>query len=161
MTETTKHPYAQVLQWVAEGKEIEVLYEGFWSKTGYSAVLSSALHGIYMGAVLLPQDFRLKPERHLHQDLIDAWKSGAIIQSQVFNEHWVDSFDNKPLWSEDIKYRIKPQPKPDIVGYLEIHGQVNSTDIFVGIITSDYWLGDNVKVVLCGETLKLKSVEII
>jgi hypothetical protein len=44
---------------------------------------------------------------HKHQKEIIAWANGATIQYWWCNgERWVDKDD--PLWSNDIRYRVKP-----------------------------------------------------
>ena len=52
----------------------------------------------------------MKP--HKHAELIKAWADGAEIEC-YFNglKKW-DSV-SEPSWSEDFKYRIKPEPKKD------------------------------------------------
>lgn len=44
-----------------------------------------------------------------HAALIHAWADGAVIQ--FFNKDrckWVDCEDNKPCWSDNETYRVKP-----------------------------------------------------
>ena len=53
--------------------------------------------------------------KHKHADLIHAWADGAKIQSKI-NGTWVDF--NEPIWIISAEYRIKPEPKPDVVKYL-------------------------------------------
>ena len=54
---------------------------------------------------------------HKHAALIKAWAEGATIQVNFPNdaERWTDTPD--PAWgtSYSRKYRIKPEPKPDLV----------------------------------------------
>ena len=54
--------------------------------------------------------------RHKHADEIIAWANGAEIQIYVSKRGdwmWVDTCE--PMWLESAKYRIKPEPKPDVV----------------------------------------------
>jgi len=52
--------------------------------------------------------------RHKHADVIIAWANGAQIQYyDAIMCRWVD--DKNPKWLEDTKFRIKPEPKPDVV----------------------------------------------
>ena len=47
---------------------------------------------------------------HKHAKEIHAWADGAIIQT--FNpqtEKWEDVANNRPLWYEYSKYRVKPK----------------------------------------------------
>ena len=159
-TKQKPQPYSQVLQWVAEGKEIESKqgpsYE--WCTADYDTVLSCAIHGVKSDLYLQPKDFRLKPERHIHQDLIDAYAKGAKIQFLTSLDKWEDR--EVPLWHKASQYRIKPEPKPDTSMYAYIVLNEDKT-IDISHWTTRPCSIDNLKVVFCGETNKIKSVEII
>jgi len=88
----------------------------------------------------------MKP--HKYADLIHAWADG--VQIQVKYDDWVDT--SNPQWNENFQYRIKPEPKPDIVRYHEVFHRVTES------LQSPY---HNVKVTFDGETGQLKSVEVI
>jgi hypothetical protein len=92
---------------------------------------------------------------HTHADLIKAWADGEAIQFAYDPEGtWKDI--ETPAWAADVYYRIKPEPKPDIVllGWVQADG---STSRFVEwSITSD-----NLKLTFDGETSKLKSAEVL
>ena len=59
--------------------------------------------------------------KHKHCELIKAWADGATIQTKSrlgspdFEPQWQD--DCHPNWNayEYQEYRIKPEPKPDVV----------------------------------------------
>ena len=52
--------------------------------------------------------------KHKHADLICAWAGGAEIQIYVSESgEWVDICN--PIWLGSEKFRIKPEPKPDVV----------------------------------------------
>jgi hypothetical protein len=59
--------------------------------------------------------------KHKHADLIHAWADGAKIQwrDPKDDERWSDI--TIPNWLEDCEYRIKPEPKHDVIRnfYLE------------------------------------------
>lgn len=56
---------------------------------------------------------------HKHAELIKAWADGAEIQYwSVRADGWVTAID--PNWTEDIGFRIKPEPKPDVVKLFEL-----------------------------------------
>jgi len=58
---------------------------------------------------------------HIHHDLIVAWAKGATIQyKDETTEKWVTTSDNRPSWLSAREYRIKPEPKPDVVLYAMI-----------------------------------------
>jgi hypothetical protein len=54
----------------------------------------------------------MKP--HKHAELIKAWADGAEIERYDHEDKdWLD--DEQPIWYEADEYRIKPEPKTDIV----------------------------------------------
>jgi hypothetical protein len=57
----TKHPYYRVLQWVAEGKEIEAFTGAQWITAVTSGILNAANHFGHP-EYYQPQDFRIKPK---------------------------------------------------------------------------------------------------
>lgn len=98
-----------------------------------------------------------KKAPHIHAELIKAWADGAIIQYEYSMNVWCDVNKNNPTWSTHTNYRIKPEPKPDVVKYA-------SVDRTTG---HQYWIspikktGANVTFTFDGETGKLKSAEVI
>jgi len=101
---------------------------------------------------------------HVHRDFIVQWANGCIIEQYIVDTWYEDS---KPTWLEDRIYRVKPQPKPDIVIYGNMHEYVPNRRIdylvynLCGDFNEDKVRGDNLKVVYSGETGKLLSVELI
>jgi len=89
--------------------------------------------------------------RHKHADLIHAWADGAQIQCKSHeNDKWEDV--RNPAWGECFLYRVKPEPKPDIVMYFEVrrpHGDILPNPFH------------NIKATYDGETGALKSAEVI
>ncbi len=106
-------------------------------------------------------------QRHKHADLIIAWANGAKIQVKVNNggKVWKDcDVFGPPGWYEGNEYRIKPEPKPDVVLYAHIQcrSNLNTAVIAGGLASPSLCEGeDNVKLVFDGETNTLKSVEMI
>jgi len=93
----------------------------------------------------------MRQMRHKHADLIHAWADGAQIQCKSHeNDKWEDV--RTPAWGEHFFYRIKPEPKPDIVRYLEM-------PMFWGYV--ERRPESNMKVVFDGETGELKSSEVL
>jgi len=88
--------------------------------------------------------------RHKHADLIIAWANGAQIQWKNRNGQWEDM--GEPLWNENHEYRIKTEPKPDVVRYYEVHKE------FGGPLQSPF---HNIKATYDGETGALKLAEVI
>ena len=56
----------------------------------------------------------MKP--HKHAELIKAWADGAEIEKYADGINlWLCIDPSKDGWHKDAKYRIKPEPKPDVV----------------------------------------------
>ena len=55
----------------------------------------------------------MKPNKHA--ELIKAWADGAEIEVKK-PDGWEIRFS--PKWHPDNEYRIKPEPKPDVVKYM-------------------------------------------
>ena len=88
-----------------------------------------------------------------HADLIKAWADGAQIE--YFNElsnEWRTFVNEHTIWYEEWKYRIKPEPKPDIVMYFEVRKPYGE------ILPNPF---HNIKAIYDGETGGLKSAEVI
>ena len=87
---------------------------------------------------------------HKHAELIKAWADGAEIEVLDHDKWWsVPS----PGWMENSQYRIKPEPKPDVVRYAE------STSNWTGVLVQKEY--HNIKLTFDGETGKLKSAEVL
>lgn len=108
-----------------------------------------------------------KSKFHKHHDLIIAWAKGAKIEyfDQVVCE-WFGIKD--PRWLPAKKYRIKPEPKPDVVAYTRAvcpKKRMSHKEAYKEGLTS--WASlvkthqDNIKCIFDGETGALKSVELI
>ena len=53
---------------------------------------------------------------HKHAELIKAWADGAVIECRVHDgDSW--STVDEPGWVVHYQYRIKPEPKPDVVEF--------------------------------------------
>lgn len=93
-----------------------------------------------------------------HADLIKAWADGFDIE--LFNptfESW--SVCHDPYWADASIYRIKPEPRPDLIyyGVFDMDGSATIDSMF----TKFFDHGDHIKVTFCGETGKLKSAEVL
>lgn len=90
---------------------------------------------------------------HKHAALIKAWADGAEIEMKN-GEEWMQV---NPNWSEFNKYRIKPEPKPDIVVLRQVAWVESVTSSYFTTYTDNF----NVKFTFDGETGKLKSAEVL
>jgi len=99
---------------------------------------------------------------HKHAALIKAWADGAKIQYHHQDGLWMDCPKNDPLWSTECDYRVKPEPKPNVVRYvcldIDCNARVN--------VRSNYFSGavhrcENLMVVFDGETGKLKDAQVL
>jgi hypothetical protein len=92
---------------------------------------------------------------HKHAELIKAWADGAEIEYWRNPYGWENCAFNQPAWGDDAKYRIKPEPKPDLNFYYHIDKETH----FSSFLTMPYYL--NLKLTFDGETGKLKTAEVI
>ncbi len=70
----------------------------------------------------------MQNKRHVHADLIIAWANGAKIEhlyeGKVYPKCTGKWFDcPNPDWSENAKYRIKPEPKSAGQVYCEVYNR--------------------------------------
>lgn len=99
-------------------------------------------------------------KQHKHAELIKQWADGAEIQQRYscdYGKSWSEWEEFDYDWTElDYwEYRIKPEPKPDVVTYYSIDEQ--------GCWWRAYQtsLKPIIAITLDGETGKLKSAEIL
>ena len=88
---------------------------------------------------------------HKHAELIKAWADGAEIETlrcRITN-NWC--LVDVPVWYVNSEYRIKPEPKLDVVAYIEVRHVFSATQK----------PNHNLQVTFDGETGKLKSAEVI
>jgi len=93
--------------------------------------------------------------KHKHSDLIIAWANGAQIQCFDCNHGWKD-LGEYFAWIDDYQYRIKPEPKPDYVQYINFHFNLCVIDLKERPFNKA-----NLKLTFDGETGYLKSAEVI
>lgn len=94
---------------------------------------------------------------HIHAAVIKAWADGAPIQHSTFEGGWTDV--KNPCWNPLVKYRVKPEPKTDIIKYFHTNLMQDGDKVYV--TPQFYSTHSNIKVVFDGETRELKSVELI
>ena len=95
--------------------------------------------------------------KHKHADYIIAWANGAEIEYFDTPCHeWRTA--SEPWWHLENKYRIKPEPKPDVVRFA--HTYIVSDATFFQWLHEDKTKEANIKFTFDVEG-KLKSAEII
>ena len=93
---------------------------------------------------------------HKHAELIKAWADGAQIEGrQAHCGEWVTLHD--PAWSRVSEYRVKPEPKADVVEQYVAKGYTKYGCVRV----AEHWERENLKLTFDGETGKLKAAEVI
>ena len=108
-------------------------------------------------------EYREKPT---HAELIKAYKEGANIE--WYNsacDRWENCYI--PSWNSNILYRVKSEPKPDIIMFAEAFRLSHTVDY--GSVSNAYKLNccrknlivPNLKLTYSGDTNKLKSIEMI
>lgn len=100
------------------------------------------------------------PTPHKHAEVIKAWADGAKIQVLGHSGKWVDIPLNQPDWAYCCEYRIKPEPKPDVVFEKDIY--MYNNQFGAGDATPPY--GNHrgtVKYIIDGETGLLKSATVL
>ncbi len=90
-----------------------------------------------------------------HADLIKVWADGAEIESKYRDGRWTDC--GAPMWVDGGEYRIKPEPKPDVIEKYYANGYTKYGCVRV----AEHWERENLKLTFDGETGKLKSAEVI
>ena len=91
--------------------------------------------------------------RHKHADFIHKWADGAELQRyDAIMCRWAD--DENPKWLEDTKFRIKPEPKPDLIKKCEIFSGLQIYDC-------DPRGNPNLKLTFDAETGELKAAEVL
>lgn len=109
-----------------------------------------------------------KPRKHA--ELIKAWADGAVIQyMNTIAGEWTDTMGNEPSWYDNVKYRVKPEPKPDVSkfiglykssGYHHTSGVYNKKEYIAKEHSDDpeFYLENKLELVFDSESKKLKDV---
>jgi hypothetical protein len=100
--------------------------------------------------------------KHKHYDCIVAWANGAQIQTLQGDGKWSDR--EHPLWADGMLYRIKPEPKPDVVVYSRVVGKflIGCDGIEIQqLILRPQADNPNIKYTFGGEWGNLKAVEVL
>lgn len=115
-----------------------------------------------------------KPIRipHVHAKLIHKWASDPSIEIEYRDGCGKWKVTDAPTWDTDTQYRIKSEPKPDIIvnammQFKNAHKTPFVFSLWNGDIPAEYQHQHNIKglnmiqFIIDGETDKLKSISII
>lgn len=99
---------------------------------------------------------------HVHADIIKAWADGEQIEHfNQFTNQW-GPIGSEPCWFPSIQFRIKPEPKPDVMLLRRVDLQCRPSNTFPsGYLSVGVWDNQNLKLTFDGETGKLKSAEVL
>jgi hypothetical protein len=93
--------------------------------------------------------------KHKHYDVIIEYALGKEIQCySEQTKQWVDAY--RPSFLDHVQYRVKPEPKPDIVKYVVCNYPLDGKWVESRLPH----LHDCIKITIDGETNKLKSAEV-
>jgi len=103
---------------------------------------------------------------HIHADVIKAWADGSEIQarscSSLCENKWGGWCNvEQPEWHKHQEYRVKPEPKPDMVFYGQLDSPIRGLFTLGSCFKRQQDLRDQLKLTFDGETGKLKSAEIL
>ena len=94
--------------------------------------------------------------KHKHAELIKAWADGAEIETRPYSDAgWFPI--EEPHWHSGREYRIKPEPKPDVVETYK----ADARQKYGSVRIDEHWEKDNLKLTFDGETGKLIKAEVI
>ncbi len=103
---------------------------------------------------------------HVHAALIKAWADGATIEYRDHDRRdgpWLATVS--PTWSRHCDYRVKPEPKPDVVMYAMIKTEPDKLHDGARITAvranECLYKTDTCMFVFDGETGKLKDAQVL
>ena len=125
------------------------------SDVGYFLFLSCAVHN-YMGDAM----------KHKHYDVIVAWLEGKDVQYRRGADEWKDCSPHTSNcfvldFQRTCEFRIKPEPKPDVVRNITVEATARCGEEFVQVFKSGKYCFPNLHLTFDGETGKLKSAEVL
>lgn len=100
---------------------------------------------------------------HKHAEILRAIADGKEVQFRNRGgSRWFDPEYGNPIANPELEWRVKPEPKPDIVTYANV-GSYNGkysvlTDAYPDKATLTY---PNLRLTFDGETGRLKKAEVL
>lgn len=104
---------------------------------------------------------------HKHAAVLRAIADGKDVQ-YLHNTDWTDPFDLQgfnPIKNPHYEWRIKPEPKPDVVRYVNTYatgvGDFHEEQEFAERVPNSFNKTGLIRLTWDGETGKLKSAEVL
>ena len=100
---------------------------------------------------------------HKHAEVLRAIADGKVVQWKAgftWHDYKPDEDDCSPLIDDGIEWRVKPEPKPDVVQWV-CSSDTYSWEAYSCKQSKEFGSFDQIKIVRDGETGKLKSAEIV
>lgn len=101
---------------------------------------------------------------HKHAAVLRAIADGKAVQYSHDGIVWLTPFDGLSLLAyQSLEWRIKPEPKPDVLTFDWVRGPASSVKFFKQeeVIPQSVHGSALVRLVWDGETGKLKSAEVL
>ena len=100
-----------------------------------------------------PKEPKEPKAKRPHHDVILKWLDGAEVQwADIQSEDWHDTVE--PTWRHHLQYRVKPQPKPDVVRTYSVKLRPD------GVVDFNYAAPNRLELVFDGETGVLKATKV-
>ena len=144
-----KHKHAGLIKAWADGAEIEVWNTNVekWLLCGPNISWDEC------------REFRITEVPQWRKDMAQAIKDGKAVQYLNGHSDWIDCphtieyFLNRNRWLYEIYYRIKPEPKPDVVKFFHVDKKHIVRE------TGQYY--SHLKLIWDGESGALKGTEVL
>lgn len=97
---------------------------------------------------------------HKHAAVLRAIADGKAVEYRPGNK-WEEPMAVNPITHPNYEWRIKPEPKPDVVRYINAYLWEGHLSIEAAKKAQCEDIAGRVKLVIDGETGKLKSAEML
>ena len=97
--------------------------------------------------------------KHLHAEFIKLWLDGVEVEREIGDGLWWEVLEIGEFDVNGAKFRVKPEPKPDVVAYACLdyeYGQIGAY-----LYTSAPYPNNTLKITFDGGTGKLIAAEVL
>lgn len=103
---------------------------------------------------------------HKHADILRAIADGKEVQFKgEYSGEWLETnhVNLNPITHPALEWRVKPEPKPDVVHDIKVwlSGNANEQVVLICTTVKRKARGSNLRLTWDGETGKLKAAEVI